>query len=141
METTKNLFFVRKFSFVSAIPFDVVRAWLERVGVDGARAFARHLPPPFLDGEGRPQVPQLTEFVLERFEDDDRTFSEFVAGVHSYQGYWGSYSEAREKEALRAKPLLSHRLRRVREWALAEIRQAEHDAEIHGVREDEMGLR
>jgi hypothetical protein len=75
---------------------------MERVGVVGARAFARHLPPPFLDGEGKPQVLQLTEYVLTRFEDDDRTFSEFVAGVRSYQGYWGSYAAAREKGGFRS---------------------------------------
>ena len=114
---------------------------MERIGVLGAQAFARHLPAPFLDGEGKPQVPQLTEFVLTRFEDDDRTFSEFVAGVHSFQGYVGSYSAAREKEGLQAKAFLNHRLRRVREWALLEMRQAEHDARIHGIREDEIGLR
>jgi hypothetical protein len=138
---TMNQFFIRKFSFVAAIPLDVAKTWLERVGVVGARAFARHLQPPYLDGAGQPQVPQLTEFILTRFEDDDRTFSEFVAGVHSYQGYWGSFSEAREKEGLQAKPFLTHRLRRIREWALIEMRQAEHDARVHGIREDEFGLR
>jgi hypothetical protein len=140
-DATKNQFFMRKFPFLSAIPFEIVRAWIERVGMTGARAFARHLQPPFLDNHGQPQVPQQTEFFLTRFEDDDRTFSEFVAGVHSYQGYWGSYSEAREKDALQAKPFLTHRLRRVREWAVLEMRQAEHDAKVHGIREDEIGLR
>jgi hypothetical protein len=138
---TKNQFFIRKFSFVTAIPFEVVRAWLERVGVVGARTLARHLPLPFLDGNGEPQVPLLTEFVFTRFEDDDRTFSEFVAGVHSYQGYWGSYSAAREKEGLRAKAFLTHRLRRVREWALIEMQQAEHDAKVHRIHEEETGFR
>lgn len=140
-DATKNQFFLRKFSFVSAIPFEIVKSWMERIGVLGAQAFARHLPAPFLDGEGKPQVPQLTEFVLTRFEDDDRTFSEFVAGVHSFQGYVGSYSAAREKEGLQAKAFLNHRLRRVREWALLEMRQAEHDARIYSIREDEIGLR
>jgi hypothetical protein len=140
-DATKNQFFIRKFSFVSAIPFEVVTAWLARVGVTGARAFARHLQAPFLDDRGQPQVPQLTEFILTRFEDDERTFSEFMAGVHSYQGYWGSYAAAREKEGLQAKAFLTHRMRRVREWVLLEMRQAEHDAKIHGIREDEIGLR
>ena len=138
---TMNQFFIRKFSFVSAIPLEVAKTWLERVGVVGARTFARHLQPPYLNGAGQPQVPQLTEFILTRFEDDDRTFSEFVAGVHSYQGYWGSFSEAREKEGLQAKPFLTHRLKRIRDWALIEMRQAEHDARVHGIREDEFGLR
>jgi len=140
-DKTKNQFFIQKFSFLSVIPFEVVKAWLERAGVEGARAFARHLAPPFLDGSGEPQVPQLTEFVLTRFEEDDRTFTEFVVGVHSYQGYWGSYAAAREKEGQQAKAFLTHRLRRVREWALIEMRQAEHDAKVHGIEEEESGLR
>jgi hypothetical protein len=104
-------------------------------------ASARHLAPPFLDGNNQPQVPRLTEFVLEHFEEDDRTFSDFVAGVHSYKGYWGSNATAREKEGFQAKAFLTHRLKRVREWAALELRQAEHDAKVHGIREDEIGLR
>ena len=139
-DETKNQFFLRKFSFLSTIPFDVAKAWLERVGVVGARAIARHLPPPYLSTTGRPEVPPLTEYVLTRFEDDPRTFSEFVAGVHSFQGYRGSYSAARQKEADEAKAFLNHRSKRVREWALLEMRQAEEDARVHGIREEERDM-
>jgi hypothetical protein len=139
-DESKNQFFLRKFSFLSTIPFDVARAWLEEVGVVGARAIARHLPPPYLTKTGQAEVPPLTEYVLTHFEDDPRTFSEFVAGVHSFQGYRGSYSAARQKEADEAKAFLNHRSKRVREWALLEVRQAEEDARIHGIREDERDM-
>jgi hypothetical protein len=43
------------------------------------------------------------------------------------------------KEGLQAKHFLNHRLRRVREWALLEMRRAELDARKHGRREDEIG--
>ncbi len=140
-DTTKDYFFVRKFSFLAAMPFDVVKGWLTKVGVVGARAIARHLVAPSVAADGRPHVDQLTRFVLTTFEDDDRTFSEFVAGVHSYQGYWGSYSEARQKEALQAKAFLNDGSRRIRQWAVLEMQKAEEDARIHGIREDEIGLR
>lgn len=140
-DATKDYFFVSKFSFLSVIPFEVMKAWLVKVGVVGAQAIARHLPPPFLDKEGQPQVPQLTRFVLTEFEDDERTFSEFVAGVHSYQGYKGSYSEARQKEAQEARTFLSDVSKRIRQWAALEMQSAEEDAKIHGMREDEIGFR
>jgi hypothetical protein len=140
-DATKDYFFVSKFSFLTVIPFAVVKAWLDKVGVIGARAIARHLPPPFLDKDGQPQVPQLTRFVLTKFEDDERTFREFVAGVHSYQGYWGSYSEARQKEALEARTFLTDVSMRIRQWALLEMQRAEEDARIHGIHEDEIGFR
>jgi hypothetical protein len=76
--------------------------------------------------------------VLTQFEGDERTFSEFVADIHSFQGYRGSFSEARQKEALQAKAFLTDDSKRVREWALLEMQRAEEDARIHGIREDEM---
>jgi hypothetical protein len=139
-DESKNQFFLRKFSFLASVPFDVAKEWLGEVGVVGARAIARHLPPPYLTKTGQPEVPPLTEYVLTQFEDDQRTFSEFVAGVHSLQGYWGSFSEARQKEADAARAFLNHRAKRIREWALLEVRQGEEDARVHGIREDERGM-
>lgn len=135
-----NQFFLRKFRFISTIPFEVAQAWLERVGVVGARAIARHLEPPHVTTEGQAVVPDLTEYVLTHFEDDPRTFSEFVAGIHSFQGYRGSYSAARQKEADEAKAFLNHPSKRVREWARLEMLQGEEDARVHGMREEERDM-
>ena len=93
-----------------------------------------------MDGSGQPWIPPLTEFVLTRFEDDDRTFSEFVAGVHSFQLYRGSYSSARDQERLVAKAFMNSPIRRVREWAQSEMAQAEADAKVHRIREEEFGM-
>ena len=139
-ETTKGEFFVRKFSFVSSLPLKVVTDWLQRTGVNGARSIARHLRPPYVDSNDQPVVPELTEFILTHFEDDDATFREFAIGVHSLQGYRGSYAAARTAEGLVARRFVTHPSRRVREWALFEIREAEHDAKVHGLREDEFNL-
>jgi hypothetical protein len=136
----RQKFFFRKFPVIGSLPFEVVVAWLKRVGVDGARAIARHLQPPSLDGNGNARILPLTEFVLTYFEDDDRTFSEFVAGVHSFQVYTGSFSSAREGEASVAKTFLGTPIRRIREWAQLEFAQAEADARIQSIREEEFGL-
>lgn len=45
------------------------------------------MPSPHLDGEGRPVVPPLTAFVLEKFESDDRVFSAFCSSRHNLQVY------------------------------------------------------
>ncbi|MHB8638734.1 MAG: hypothetical protein ACYDBL_02915 [Candidatus Acidiferrales bacterium] len=139
-DATKDQFFIRKFSFPSSIPLNVITTWLEKIGVSGARAIARHLQAPYIDNNDQAVVPALTEFVLTHFEDDDRTFREFAIGVHSFQGYRGSYAEARRKEGLQAKRFLTHPSRRIREWAFLEVREAEHDSQVHGVREGELGL-
>jgi hypothetical protein len=137
-DESKNQFFLRKFTVFTTLPVEVVTTWLQRVGVNGARAIARHLPRPFLDQSGTPKIPPLTEFVLTRFEDDDRTFREFVNGTHSFQLYRGSYASAREHEALQANPFLTSPLRRIREWAQLEIRQAQEDVTTHRISEEEL---
>ena len=123
--------FIAKYDdLVSALPPDVVRSWIERAGVEGARRVARHLPKPTLDAEGRAFVPALTEWVLETFEDDKRTFREFCAGLHNLELYSGDIAAQHEAEAVLARKFLQHRLRRVREWAALEegsaIEEARH---------------
>jgi hypothetical protein len=135
----KQQFLFRKFPVLASLPFDVVVSWLKRVGVEGARAIARHLDPPNLN-DGQPWISPLTEFVLTYFENDDRTFSEFVAGVHSFQLYVGSYSSAREQESSVARAFIGSPIRRMREWAQLELRQAEADARVHRIREEEFGM-
>ena len=139
-DKTRTQFFYRKFPVLATLPAKVVSSWLEKVGVKGAQAIARHLQPPFLDDSGEPRVPALTEYVLTQFEDDQRTFTEFVAGIHSYQGYWGSYATARLREGDEAKAFLNSSVNRIREWAQIEIRRAEEEAEIFRIQEEEQGL-
>jgi hypothetical protein len=139
-EKTRNQFFYRKFPVLTALPIEVTKSWLLRVGVKGAQAIARHLQAPFVDNNG-PQVPPLTAFVLTEFEDDQRTFAEFVAGVHSYQAYVGSYADAREREGSLAKVFLTSPVKRIREWAAQEVRRAEEEARIHSIQEEELGFR
>jgi hypothetical protein len=131
-------FFISKFPLFTALPLGVVTAWLEVAGVEGSRKIARHLPHPHLGADGQPVVPELTAWVLSRFEDDDRTFSEFCAGVHSFQTYMGDISGAHESEAQDARKFFSHDLRRIRQWARIEYASALQNAQLHREWEDEI---
>jgi hypothetical protein len=124
-----HFFLARYVNLFRALPVTAVAAWLETAGVEGARRIARHLPPPFLDPEGRPQVPELTAHVLQRFETDERTFHEFCAGVGTTGTYWVEDGKKRERDAEVAEQLLDNPLRFIREWARRESLYARADAE------------
>ena len=112
----------------AAIPEDDLMLWLKANGAPAAQALARHLPLPYLDGSNQPALPRLTEWVLREFEGDDRVFHEFVAGAHSFQVYSGDIVARHEQEAATARLFLNHPLRRVREWAAIEERDAAEEA-------------
>jgi hypothetical protein len=123
---------------LAAMPESVVRAWLERVGKRGAVAIARHLPTPALNELDEPVVASLTEFVLSRFEDEDEVFRKFLAGTHAGQVYSGDIPAEHEEEAENARRFLGHPLRRVREWAAAEMESAKRQAQFCRQRDEEM---
>ncbi len=111
---------------VLALPVDVVRAWLEQKGDAAAIAIARHLPEPVLT-DGVPVVPDLTTFVLDRFEQNERVYREFCAGI-STRDYSGDIARQIEREAEEARPFLSHQLLRIREWAQYQISHSKQQA-------------
>ena len=122
-EHSGTQFFVGHYrGLFAALPFAVVSRWLLEAGVNGAQKVARHLPVPYIDATGKPVVPKLTEFVLDKFEDDDRTFAEFCAGTYSSGLLIGNFASQFEAEGEIAKCFLSHRLRRIREWAAERVR-------------------
>ena len=133
-------FLIGKFSVFMALPFNVMKEWLENNGIDAARKTARHVPRPFLTPEGKPALHPLTEFLLTHFEDDDKTFNEFCLGIHSFQVYVGDIAAHREAEAKFAEAFLNHPLRRVREWAQIESRSGHVEAELHRMEQDERGF-
>ncbi|MGB6430358.1 MAG: hypothetical protein WBF06_07215 [Candidatus Acidiferrales bacterium] len=135
-ETTGWRFFASKFNIFYAIPENIVIRWLESAGVQGARKIARHLPSPFLDATGEPEVPALTGYVLTRFEDDRMTFAEFCAGTRT-RFYVGDFASQREEEARAMKPFLRHPLKRIRQWAQYEQDSAAEEARIHREHDDE----
>jgi len=133
-------FFATKLAIFHAIPEPVVIRWLESVGVKGAQKIARHLPAPFINAIGEPNVPKLTEYVLSRFEEDRLTFTEFCAGTHSFQVYIGDIARQRENEANSVHPFFNHPLKRIREWARHEHESGMKEAKFHREHEDEMNV-
>jgi hypothetical protein len=123
---------------LAALPIEIVQHWLGEAGVLGARGMARHLELPYLDDEGRPVVPPLTAFVLDRFADDEQVFREFCAGSHLGQIYSGNIAEQHDREASLARRFLNHPLRRIREWALSEIDSATRQSAYWRQRDEEM---
>jgi hypothetical protein len=125
---------------MGALPAETVARWLDRVGVEGARAIASHLPPPFLDSDGKPALPPVTHLVLEHFGDDETTFGRFFAGVHDLQLYSGDIAATHRAEAQLARAFLSHPVKAVRAWAAGELRQAKRDAGEWQRRQEELDL-
>jgi len=127
-------------TLVAALPTEAVKKWLRAVGIEGARALARHLPIPYFAEGEHPVVPPLTEYVLTQFADDERVFSEFCAGTHSLQWYMGDIAAQKEREAEMAKPFLHHPLPRIREWARVEIASSRQQAARWRQEHEEMVL-
>jgi hypothetical protein len=74
-------------------------------------------------------VPPLTDWLFRENENDDEAFEWFLMGSHS--GMVSRQTEVnpvRRREELR--PFLEHEPRRVREWALHEIRHEEREAKF-----------
>jgi hypothetical protein len=110
-----------------AIGLEQVAAWLERHGHEYLRWIARHFPSPYLDEHAQPVLPPLTEWLFHEHEGDNEAFSWFLMGRHT--GSFHTQSDVdpgRKREEMQ--PFLRHHLRRVREWAEAEIRLAEQEA-------------
>jgi hypothetical protein len=133
-------FFLSKYPVFAALPASAVTNWLEHAGVNGAQKIARHLPMPYVDASRNPVVPELTGFVLSRFEDDDRTFQEFCAGVHSLQTYTGDIAGTHEAEAQLGRAFLNHPLRRIREWGNIEYERGRANAQRFREWNDEADL-
>jgi hypothetical protein len=122
------------------LPFEVVRGWLEKTGVEGARAIANQLQPPSLDSEGRPHLSPLTAYVLERWGEDELVYNRFAASTHHLQMYFGDIAATHRKEADRARPFLSHPISAIRKWAEDEVALGEEQARQWTIRNEEQFL-
>jgi len=122
---------------ISLLSAETVIKWIRKHGIDGAKAIARHIPPPYVDSNGNPAVPEILDVILREF-DDDEVFNNFLAGCHSGDSWWGNGSEQFRNEAEAAKAFLSHPNPRIREWAKHEITErlwmAEREEQEHAER-------
>ncbi len=124
----------------SATNSNAVAYFLDKYGLEGARLIARHLPSPYLKDGKEPLVPPVTETVLTRFGDDEKTLRNFLAGRHGYQVYSGDISAQKLIEAEAAKPFLGHHISAVRRWAKFEVTSGKSDAEYWKIHNEEMDL-
>jgi hypothetical protein len=122
-----------------ALNEDILKGWLVENGVPAALALARHLPRPYLDKD-KPIIPSLTEFVLTKFEEDDGVAAAFMAGIHGSDVGSGDISSYFQSRAKFARHFLGHPLRRVLEWAEAEVQSCEADAARFKQMEEERWL-
>lgn len=113
---------------IQNLPLAAIKQWLNLVGVTGARRITKQLALPYLNENNQPVVPELTEFVLSKFEDDEETFRNFCTSSHNFQVYVGDTVAHKNKEAEIAKSFLNHKLRRIREWASYEVESCRSDA-------------
>jgi hypothetical protein len=128
-------FLFRKYPIVS-LPESVIIQWLEKHGLDGARLLARHVPGPFIGGNG-PDLNPVTRFILDRYGNDDRVFSNWVAGMHNGQAFAGSIADYTQRRASMAEPFLDFPIEAVRRWAQGEVIFAEQNVENYRLSEEE----
>jgi len=120
---------------------DSLIGWIESEGLNVAQHCARHLPLPYLDADGKPRVPKLTEAVLDRFSDDKSFFGEFLAGTQNHGVVFvGSLTGKTEEDAELARKFLLHRSAAVRRWAIAAIDSAQSTADSLRDFEEELDL-
>lgn len=124
-------------SIIGEVPHEILVEWIEAHGVEGARVLARSLPSPYLDKDGSPTIPPITDFVLSEFGDDDRTFQEFAAGRHSFQVYMGDIGAQRQSEADLARQFLDSPNRAISRWAAYEVSSGERAATAWRLQQEE----
>jgi hypothetical protein len=118
-----------KLSCFRSLPPEVLGGWLDRHGSDGAFAVANYIPAPYIDKEdGQPKLHPLTELFLGKYADEDRVFQHYAGQLHSLQSYQGDIAQLKEDEADLARKFLTHRLKRVCDWAAYEIKSATREA-------------
>jgi hypothetical protein len=116
-------------SLLSGFPRELLEQWIIEHGAAAARVVASHLPAPFIDGQGTPRLPPLTEFVLGRFGEDKGVLSSFCMGLHNSQMYCGDIASQHESEASVAERFLTHSIASVREWAGREVESSRRSAQ------------
>ncbi|MEO2601232.1 hypothetical protein [Clostridium butyricum] len=99
-----------------------VKNWVEEKGERAAIIIACHMLSPKPTEEDNIYVPELTRWILEKFETNDKVYLEFKISRYNMVGYSvGEIIQNREKLINEKKPYLNHPLRRIREWAEYEI--------------------
>jgi len=67
---------------------------------------------------------------LSEFEDDETVFNRFLVGRHDLEVHWGHARDRLKGIEDAMVPYLSHKLRRIREWAQYEIDYARSEISL-----------
>lgn len=141
LNNNNYIFYLHVFrGLFESIEIDIVKRWVQENGIEAARALARHIESPSRKENNECYIPPLTEWILSSYEWDDKLFSAFIAGRHTFEVI--NISDAiknHENLVVEMKPYLHHKLRRVRQWAEYEIRESEKmkkDEQIRRHREE-----
>lgn len=119
-----------------SIGLPAVREWIEQHGAEFVPLIARHLDGPSVAPDGTPIVPELADWILTTFGDDEAVMGQFLTGRHSSEVRHG-WARDRTAEVERlTTPFLKHSKRWVREWAKYEVREHERELEWDDERED-----
>jgi hypothetical protein len=109
-----------------AIGLKSVSEWVSKHGGESLPWLARHFQSPYLNNEGRPVIPPLTEWLFRDHEANQKAFEWFCMGRSDRAFSETEVDPARKR--MQMQPFLSHELRRVREWAEYEIKVEENEA-------------
>jgi hypothetical protein len=131
-------FYLRKFP-LSTIPDSILEDWIKVAGIEGARVLVRHLPGPYVAADG-PQIPYITNLVLEKYGNDQRVFSAFVAGIHSFRSFTGSLADVRENDIAVAELFRGSANDAIARWAEIEIASARRQSDEFRIFEAEEGF-
>ncbi|CAI8826852.1 putative TIR domain-containing protein [Priestia megaterium] len=129
----RKSFFIQSYkNLFESIEIEVIKEWVRKAGVNGALALARHINSPSPTDDNNAYVPPLTEWLLCEFETEDRVFQEFLAGRHAFEIFnVRNRVEYHDSLVKVMTPYLSHKLKRIREWANYEIDTSESFRQSH----------
>ncbi len=105
-----------------------VSEWVAQHGEDALPWLARHFQSPYLDKDGRPALPPLTEWLFRDHENHQKAFEWFCMGRSDR--VFSEVDVDPTQKRTQMQPFLSHELRRVREWAEYEIKIEENEAKF-----------
>ncbi len=127
LNNNNYIFYLHVFrGMFESIEIDIVKKWVQENGIEAARVLARHIESPSRKENNECYIPPLTEWLLSNYEYDDKLFSAFIAGRHSFEVINISEAIKNHKNLImEMEPYLHHKLRRVRQWAEYEIKQSE----------------
>lgn len=127
LNDTNYVFYLHVYKgLFESIELKYVKKWIEENGIEAARIVARHIESPVVRNNNDLYIPPLTEWILEKFDWDDRLFREFLAGRHSFEVVnISSVVSNHEKFENEMRPHVNHKLSRIGQWVEYEIQHSE----------------